>query len=296
MGPKFDDIIEKWRKGCRDETSDGWKITQDQMLRDYILPFLGSKKVNRIFPEDIQDVLNRMKELGRSSQLRLHVYNLLNRVFKDLIAVYRIKVENPVLRQFRPKLHVKEPIFLVPEHGFIFLANISGHKYELAFFLNLLCALRVGEIQALGWSNISFENAEAFIRAQYCRKTKKIKPRTKNGEELRVPIPALALERLEKYRKESGFVATKDGKMLCHWKFDKEIKAICKRLKIPVVSSHGLRHSCSEIWYESGAEKEDLRRLLNHKSDKSTYRYIHRSDGRLKDIASRITLLNKKAS
>ncbi|MFK7825183.1 MAG: tyrosine-type recombinase/integrase [Oligoflexales bacterium] len=48
------------------------------------------------------------------------------------------------------------------------------------------------------------------------------------------------------------------------------------------------RHSCTEIWFKNGANLEDVRRLLNHKSSETTQRYVHRTNDRLFELSKTI--------
>ena len=57
-----------------------------------------------------------------------------------------------------------------------------------------------------------------------------------------------------------------------------------------MVTPHNLRHSATEICVRfGGANMEDIRRLLHHKSVETTKRYMHRTDQRTKEIASRVS-------
>ncbi len=66
------------------------------------------------------------------------------------------------------------------------------------------------------------------------------------------------------------------------------LKSFCVSVGLTPVTLHELRHSCTELWMDNGANIEDIRRLLNHKSSQTTARYIHRSDNRIRDIADQL--------
>lgn len=287
---KFVKFVEQWKRDHRGETSEGWKVSQDQMLRDYILPLLGKKQIKSIKPIDILRTLNKMREKERSSQLIVHVYNLLNIIFKAYIQFESLLTVNPVLPQFRPKIKNKEARYWSVEHSFIFLTKSIGHRYEVAFFIALLCGLRVGEIQGLRWEDsFDWTNKEIIVRRHYCRKTKKMLDRTKNGRILKIPMPELLFEFLLKRKKRDGWSVGYKTRHLGHCHFHVVLKLQCEKLKLPVLSAHGLRHSCTEIWVEKGATQTLISRLLNHVTEKSTPRYMHRADKGLKDIAAKMT-------
>jgi site-specific recombinase XerD len=89
-----------------------------------------------------------------------------------------------------------------------------------------------------------------------------------------------------KHRFPAAFVAPAlQGGMLDYRKFHRELWKLCDLANVRRISPHELRHSCTEIWFRSGANLEDIRRLLNHKSVETTQRYVHRTDDRLASLA-----------
>lgn len=96
-----------------------------------------------------------------------------------------------------------------------------------------------------------------------------------------------------KHRFPMNFVAPGfRGGMLEQKKFYNGLKSLFKSAGVREISPHGLRHSCTEIWFRNGATLEDVRRLLNHKSADTTRRYVHRTDERLHTLAKSIAMLS----
>jgi integrase len=288
---KFGEFVELlWKPKHRSNVSPGWKLSQDQMLRDYAT-ILNELNLKEIQPIHIHEVLHRMQEQNRSSQLIIHVWNLLHKIFDTASGrLYRLihPYDNPVLEELKPKLVWKETPFWNVEQSFVFVVKVRGHRFEAAFFIGLFCALRIGEIQGLDWADFDWDHKEISVIRHYCRKTKKMVPRTKNGQPHKVPMPDLLVELLMPIRKSSGHIVEYLGHHICQVAFHKTLKRLCKEFGLPEISAQGLRHSCTEIWVEQGATLTDIARLLNHKTEKSTPRYMHRADRRLKEIASKI--------
>jgi hypothetical protein len=57
-----------WSAQCRGDVSEGWKISQDQMARDYVLPHLGHRKLIEVRPQDIGWTLEQVRLKGLSAQ------------------------------------------------------------------------------------------------------------------------------------------------------------------------------------------------------------------------------------
>jgi integrase len=225
--------------------------------------------------------------------MQLHVYLLLNKIFKDAVEEYELIPNNPVRLKYRPKLQKRERPFLNPKDSWKLLNEVGPHWLGPAIWICLLAGLRPCEIQALTWDCIDFENKKILIRKSYKRKVNRIEPSTKQGDWAEAPIP----EPLEKYlltlkadgRAKSEFVAPgKFGGMLKYNILLNGLKRLCKKAEVKIITPHELRHSCSELYVQEGASAEDIRRLLNHSSLNVTQRYIHRTNERLDGIASKV--------
>jgi integrase len=59
---------------------------------------------------------------------------------------------------------------------------------------------------------------------------------------------------------------------------------------VPVIASHGLRHSTSELYIHHGATRDDLRRLFAHSTPAVTDRYVHNRGTNLERVANVIQL------
>lgn len=79
-------------------------------------------------------------------------------------------------------------------------------------------------------------------------------------------------------------------KMLDYWMYRKVLQQYCVKAKVPVIATHGLRHSTSELYQTYGASRDDLRQLFAHSSASTTDRYIHRKSESLEKVAKVIQL------
>lgn len=298
---RFGDFWQKWSEERRSETSEGWIYTQDQMARDYILPLLEKKEMRDIEPSAVGAVLSRMEKLGRGSQTRRHVYNLLHKVFEDATDYYRVVERNPVSSRDRPTVRVTQTEAISPENAFRILNRTRNEGIGAAVWIALLAGLRTSEIQALRWRNVDLENRVIHIVEAYKRKAKKIEPYPKQVKHGQAPISKLLCSFLMDLRKgeapDEFVIKGIRGEMLNHGTFLRSLKRFCEELNIPAVSPHSLRHGCTEIWIRMGATEEDIIRLLNHSGAGAVRKYIHKSNNRLLEIGESITensLLNLK--
>jgi len=294
----LNEFWEHWSANCRHRVSDGWKYTQNQMYRDYIKPLLGHYQLASINGADISQVFTYVKKTGRSAQTILHVYNLLNKILSDACNEYDYISKNPVKRSHKPDLPRKEASYLKPDEAAIFLRFVKNKPFGMAFWLQIFCGLRIGEVQVLQWKNVDFERKVIAIRATYCRKTDSIQDYPKGRKWHYTAIPGELYDYLlEEYKNKNSeyVVSSSDGSILCYYQYYNDLKRYCRKLKLErSISTHSLRHSTSLIYQMCGATRDDLQALFAHSSGKVTDRYIHDFDFRMQNIeniANKINLL-----
>lgn len=290
----FSEYWGEWLVECRGKVSDGWKIDQDRMGRDYILPVLGPMKLVGISPRTIGAVVESVQSLGRAPQTVRHVYNLLHKVFDDAIEHFQYLERSPVLRRYCPQVPRRERNFLKPAEAIVLMTAAKGHDLETAIMLGLFAGLRPSEIQALEWSAVDFDKNLISIRSAYKRKVRRIEPFPKQRNWGSAVMPHPLSEYLKAKRggqRPSSFVAIgKSGEMLDYQVFLIKLKRLCKEAGVTVVTPHELRHSSTELWVFNRATQADCGRQLNHSSSSVTETYMHRTDDRLQEIAANFLL------
>ena len=288
----FGEFVKKWKKTCRINTSEGWRKSQDQMLRDYIDFYIAEKPLDKITYFDISEIINAMNEKGRSSMMVKHVYNLLNRIFTAARDDFELIDKSPI----KPKLHrptvvIAERAFLDIDDAEILLRHVAADRlYGRAIWIQMLCGLRVGEVQGLKWDEVDFKNNTILIRRIWDARISKFKDHTKNKTQIRVPMPTPLVTYLKSQKGKPGDWVCHDtkGNHMSRNSYMPALKRLCKSAGVKKITTHELRHTCSELWINFGASAEDIRRLLNHKSLNSTKSYIHRTEFRLQKLATEV--------
>lgn len=279
-----------WSQDARNNVSEGWKISQDQMARDYIIPVIGHMFLSDVTSVDIGRVLQVMQERGRSPSTQKLVYSLMHKAFGDAVNYYEMLPKSPVSPKFhRPKVIEKHPTFLTPDESMKLLEFTRNHYLGPAIWLGLYSGLRVSEIQALRYAAIDFTLNQIQVRAIYNRKVGAMQEFPKQGDWALVPmVPPLRDYLRSLSRKPEDFVVqSRSGGMMPYETFYPALKRLSQGAGLPVVGPHGLRHSSTELWVAQGASVEDIRRLLNHSNASTTMRYIHRTNERLNQLGAR---------
>lgn len=157
-------------------------------------------------------------------------------------------------------------------------------KYFVPFAL--LTGARKREILDAKWAQINFMNQTWFI------------PMTKSGKALTIPLTSQTMELLEALKRELSNLFPEKTEDSMEWLFPnpktgKPFKSIFNawhtaRIKAGLsdLRIHDLRHSFASALVNSGIPIYDVQKLLGHQSVKTTERYSHLSQDRLRESSS----------
>ena len=161
----------------------------------------------------------------------------------------------------------------------------SRHKLN-GIIICLHSGLRIGELLALEWEDIDFENALMTI-SKTCRDGKdengnymKIIDRPKTYSSRRViPLPSCLLALLSEMKKESKsnfVISDKDGNTVRVRSFQRSYQLLLKKLGIPHKKFHALRHTFATRANERAMDDKTLSEVLGHRSPVITLKlYVH---------------------
>lgn len=290
----LDEYFSTWNKETKGTSASlGWRNSQIQMYRDHVSPLIGGMKLQHVTPATISKILSNAAEKNLGPAMRKHIYNLLRKIFGDAVEMFHVLSVNPVIRKLRPRLPKKEATYLEPQDAKNLLQSIQGKKYEVAVWLGVLGGRRIGEIQALKWENVDLDRGLIQIRATYVRKEKVFRnyPKGTRWQTIKMPPELWEIMKRERLTSKSEYVVVSEsGEFLSYHTFHQALKRYCREAGVKVLSSHGLRHSCSEIYMENGASRDDLRMLYNHSTSAVTDGYIHDKGERVGRVAQVIRL------
>lgn len=275
------------------------------VINMYIKPMIGFFKLKKISYLHIQkfvdglcqcEVHNNSKKRKLSPSTIQRHYGILQGIFR-----YAYKMDfipyNPCTadRITLPRKEEKEIKILTKEetrHIFELLKNEPLQKQVLFHFaINSGC--RMGEIVALKWEDIDFNNNVVKISKSAYRLTgdkdnryKKTKTRSIRN----IVIPSYIIELLRKWKVEQAKLQLSLGDA---WKGDNFIfiqadgknmfyktpstmwKKFLKKYNIDYVNFHALRHTSGTLLLSNGVDIKNVGARLGHSQMKTTARYVH---------------------
>ena len=249
------------------------KEQYSDLIRRYLVPALGEIPAEDLRPEDLRHLLAQICATGHTRTAEL-VYVLARCAFADLDNLDFRKVRRPAHKQHTPAAWSDADMLA-------YLAALKDNPHGLALSLGLILGLRRGEICGLRWCDIDFDAEEINITNQRIRLATGalIDAPPKSDSSVRtIPVPAPLLAAL---RASRGLPAA----YLCGLTpsgLDSAHRRLVRRLGLPYIPLHGLRHSMATSCIRHGGEMRSLQQILGHASYSTTAnRYTHPDRGML---------------
>lgn len=282
------------------EIAEVWKINKKQyvkkssfsayvlLIENHLLPVFGNK--HTIEESEVQAFVFQKLEQGLSQKTIKDILIVLKMILK-FGAKHKWMSYQPFDIQF-PTERVKSSVEVLSRtHQKKIMRYIQEHFTfrNLGVYICLSSGMRIGEICAITWEDIDTDNGVISIKRtiqriytieEGIRKTELIldTPKTKNS--LReIPISKDLLRMLKPVKKivnNSFFVLTNEAKPTEPRTYRAYYKNLMKKLEIPELKFHGLRHSFATRCIESNCDYKTVSVLLGHSNISTTLNlYVH---------------------
>lgn len=279
-------------------------FTKMRTMKNLVNPYVGNRKMTEITKDDVQKVIDTLTESGRSFSSIKKAYEFINgctryyRVLKNIRYYPCEGVELPKVLEKEEgdyKFLTKEQRQLVEEESYKRYENGSlVYRYGPAMVLLMYTGMRFGEMVALTWNDIDFEEGTIDINKNSVYVDMDGEHRYIDGEKLKtkcsrrlLPMSQKARDALLVIKDSYGdctgtdfVVRTKHGAHPVPGSFNKcyrSILANCGIIKHGESRGvHMLRHTFATMLFENGCELKIVSELLGHSNTKVTENiYIH---------------------
>jgi integrase len=202
---------------------------------------------------------------------------------------------NPLEKVKTPKLIKHKVDALSKGEALVFIREVEKLplKQQLMYALLLTTGIRRGECFGLQWRDIDFESRLIHIERNVTYTTLKGVsvglPKTNTGVR-DIPITDGVLSLLTDYKtneqhcfslSEDAFLFHPEGLPLTPndpTYITKHMKRFMKRIGLPDMSPHDLRHTCASLLLQSGADIKSVQDILGHANASTTLNFYVRSD------------------
>ena len=263
----------------KENTIKGYRSQIDHQIK----PFIGHKQLASLTTADIQKFYNKIKKEGRVHPHPIHGHVLSDGMVRKIhmmlheameVAVReRYIVRNPTDNTTIPKKTTTEKQVLDDSQLNRFLEAIQCEPYWHDFFyVEVMTGLRRGEICGIKWSDIDFNEGTLCIKRSVSTKegggVSIGETKTDAGVRTIIMPPSVATLL---WKKRSDAINewvfphyTNPSDPLHPSSAYKKLKTLLKRLELPLLRFHDLRHTFATQATDGGVDPKTLAGILGH--------------------------------
>ncbi len=280
----LDEFLQEWFPVYKQYVKPKTSYEANKLLKNWIRPNLGNKRLGQITPQDIKKISTLVLERGRSPRTANYVIAVIRKVFNDAIHEWNIGLKNPAAKLKPVREPEKKISFWTKDEVASFLKTAEEKMDRdcllYRFLLNTGC--RIGEACALHWEDIDLRNGSVCIRRNMNWESMSIQNSTKSGRIRYVGINDSLISELKKRLAARQSSSSKlvfpnlAGNAQALQNLTKRSFKVCIRMSgVKEISVHDLRHTFAAHFVMNGGSIYDLKAILGHSNIKMTERYAH---------------------
>lgn len=293
-------FAEEWRtKYAEKKLSPLTSKTYLHHIHNHILPALGHKRLDEIKPLHLVTLINELQETGARKDGRegklscntvIYIYNVLRNLF-NVAMDWKLISSNPMDGVQKPKKEKRKMDYYDADEAREVIKCLFKEPLMWRVFIlgSMIGGFRRGELLALEWSDVDFENQTIHIHKSISlvKDGQVFEKGTKNNEDRYVDMPGWYMEELKKYYKEwkkqrwenasrweggdrEYLFHSGTGKPLYHTTPTAWWNDFVKRHGLRKIRLHDLRHSSATLLIEAGAHLKAIQERLGHKQYQTT--------------------------
>jgi integrase len=264
--------------------------TKRTVLRSALIPFFGNLPITNITGRHIEQYKATALKKGLS---RKTVNNHLTIFRKCMYAAFEwlaLPDRPPTITWLKCPPTLAD--YLSPDECTLLLSHAYGTTYELVLTA-LRTGMRQGELKALQWSSIDWQNRSIAVQHSRCDYSDQLTS-PKSNRIRHIPMDIDVYEILHARKASTGYVFLSernkpfDGQLL-----KRRLARVCYRAGLRKVGWHTLRHTFASHLVMRGVPMTAVQTLLGHSSITTTMRYAHVAPSTLR---SAIDMLNPRTA
>lgn len=324
----FGQFVQIWDQRHNSKLSTATKLGDRNRMEKRILPKFWGIKLKKITPELIQEFVEGLQQDGMNENTGGHLsatsvyahYKAISQVLNKAVE-WGYMAENPcykIPKNKRPRPDYQQhPIFSESELK-KFLQQVDGLKdtpinvkHQLMFYISLLTGTRKGELGALTWDRIDFQEKTIYVdkAVQFAKGADRDFGKPKSQSSVRkLYLDDRIVKLLKKhkyyqvvYLKKHGYSNPKGIVFLAVRRGSGELKPVsancfyiwlskfCKENDFKHITVHSLRHMAATYALNYGASLTSVQTMLGHTNIRTTSIYLHDTDEQRKAAAAMLT-------
>ena len=242
------------------------------ILSAALIPFFGRQRLGEITLRDI----DRFKARQIETRITNATINERLAVLRTCLATAHawglLTSPPPIIRPLKPR--PRHTDFLSEEETSLLLSHSNGLVREL-ILTTLRTGMRQGELKALQWTSIDWQNRSLAIRHSLSDASRELDS-PKSNRERHIPLDAEVYAILFARKKREGFVFTDLRGQPFRWtSLNRILQKACAAAGLRKITWHVLRHTFATQLSMQGVPLNTVQTLLGHSEITTTMRYAH---------------------
>lgn len=305
----FKELCVEWLASAKLRVKHSSYCCYEKLIDKHVIPYFEDMKYGELTTPVINSFTEHKLKCGISNGFG----GLSAKSVHDILVVMRSVAKyaeqeygyrNPMQNISMPKSESKEAeVFKKDERSRLqsYLQN-NLTESNLGILLTMYSGLRIGELCALTWNDIDFENGVVRVSKALQRVPDKsgsgkttiaiTSPKSKTSVR-DVPLPSFILDTLNRKKRSGGsYILSGNSKPVEVRTIQNRFKAVLKDCGIRNANFHLLRHTYATVCIESGFDAKTVSELLGHSNVNITLnRYVHSSMEMKKKCVDRLNFV-----
>lgn len=277
---KVAEWLNEWLELYLPNIEETTRIGYKTKINNYLIPALGDIYLQSLRTEHVQKMINDMIARELSPKNIRDTYNNINAAMKKAVILRMIPfnpcegVALPKLKRYKAKVYDLEMIHKL-------LAIAKNTDMYLPILLCVTAGLRRGELLALRWDNIDFDNSILQIRSNMVKGEKDFiikSPKTEAGiRDIHLGDEVMEVLKKERskyvsklFSKDNNFqnlnfvICQKDGSPIRPDSMSQKWRRFLEDNQLPSIRFHDLRHSNATALIQAGVNPRVVQQRLGH--------------------------------
>lgn len=304
-------LLERWISHMKSELSPKTLERYEQLIDNNIAPVLGQRKLDQLKAVHIDGAWSKLHQEGRkdgkgglSPQTVKHCHRLLKQALGKAVR-WQLISRNPADAVKTPRTIRKDLNVLDAEQTATLLGVLRGTQFYLPTLIAVTTGLRRGEVLALRWQHLDFDNSNMAVLQSLEQTKKGLRfKEPKNKKPRQVAMPTLLIEELRQHRLKQaeellklGIRQTAETLVCCRYdgepmnpeNLSRQFPIAVERTGLPRITFHTLRHSHATQMLTNGTHMKVASERLGHSSIGITMDlYSHVLPGMQEEAAERV--------
>lgn len=295
---KYEFWLTEWLRAKRIRIKDSTYIRYRNLISNHILPELGKYPINKIGTPLLESFVSNKLKCGRldgngglSPKTMLDMMTVIKESFKYAQAAGVLTICRFGGISFKHSSQEMRVLSVFEQEQLLSILFENFDRYKMGVFICLYTGIRIGELCALQWKDISFSEKVIVIEHTMQRlqnddpnalyKTKIIVTEPKSKASVRtIPLPDFVINAIKPFLgSPNAYVLSGNCQEIIEPRtMQNRFKGYLEAGQISDANFHSLRHTFATRCIEAGFDVKTLSEILGHSSVKITLdRYVHSS-------------------